>query len=122
MRPPLRRRSLVGALAAGAAAGALAHPAAAGATTEPQLIMAVRITVSQTKMLIEPNILTRGTIARVLVVNTSKLPRRVSLGGRTSALVKPGKQEVFFLQFGVRGKYTGTVQGAPALEAVVRVV
>jgi hypothetical protein len=122
MRHTLRKRSLVGALAATAVAGALALPAAAGATTEPQLIIAVRITVSQTKMLIEPNILTRGTIARVLVVNASKLPRRVSLGGRTSALVQPGKQDVFFLQFAVRGRYTGTVAGAPALDAVVRVV
>jgi hypothetical protein len=93
---------------------------AAQSTTAPSLIQNMVVSLTTRGVTVSPNLIVRGTVMRILILNRTKRTREVTVGGRSVDVKAKGRQS-FILQFLYRGSYDVTVGGKPALKTNMQV-
>jgi hypothetical protein len=112
----VKRRLLALAAASAAAlvpaAQAAQQRAARPQTTAPPPVVDIRVTISDTGIVLSPRRAVRGAYARFILVNTGKKPHTFKLGGTKrgaglqtgfSKALKPGVQTILLLFLDYRG-------------------
>jgi hypothetical protein len=87
----------------------------ASATTAPNIIINVRVSVTDSAIKFSPKRARRGWGAHFIVTNTGKRPHRVDIGGLVTPVIQPGNKRRVSASLEERGRYPYrvTLNGTP---------
>lgn len=102
---------------------ALCVPAAT-ATTAPTLTVSIKVTMSESGVMLSQKTAYRGWAAKFVVRNVGKKAHRFEIGGLTTPVLAPGTRRVLKVELALRGRvtYRDRLNPGPSSSGYFRVI
>jgi hypothetical protein len=115
---------LVGIAATGAALAAATFVARGSATTGPVPYVVVRVTLTDSRVVLDRNVVKNVGFVAFRLRNTGKLKHNFVIENVRSPVVTPKHTEHFLVTFADEGKYVYrvTLNGKPGMRGVLKVI